>query len=108
VRKLLMLQGATRPLQIVSLMSYGHAVGAVASPRAGKAIHITFASTGRAGARSAGAAQSGLSPGEWLKLIARLGEIPDPTVARAPSSAAIPDASTPSRPSSEGSSGGHG
>jgi murein DD-endopeptidase MepM/ murein hydrolase activator NlpD len=89
VRRLLMLQGASRPQQILSLMSYPGAAGAAASPRAREAIHVAFSSPGGTGARAAGAPASALTPGEWIKLIARLGEIPDPTVARGPSSAAI-------------------
>jgi len=46
---------------------------------------------------------SGLAPSEWIKLIARLGEIPDPVVGHGPSSAAIPDAS-----SGQGAAGGNG
>jgi murein DD-endopeptidase MepM/ murein hydrolase activator NlpD len=88
VRKLLMLQGANRPRQIASLMSYPGALGALTEPSARDAIAVSFGS-GRA--QAAGASGSVLSPREWSKLVARLGEIPDPTVARAPSPAAIPD-----------------
>ncbi|MCW3069734.1 MAG: peptidoglycan DD-metalloendopeptidase family protein [Solirubrobacterales bacterium] len=108
VRKLLMLQGATRPRQIVSLMSYPGAVGAVASQRAGKAIHVAFSSPSGAGAHAAGAPSSVLTPSEWIKLIARLGEIPDPTVARGPSSAAIRDTPGPLPTSNGRQSGGNG
>jgi hypothetical protein len=54
---------------------------------------VAFAQPAGAGAtaRAARAASSALSSQEWLQLIARLGEIPDPTVQRGPSSAAIPD-----------------
>jgi murein DD-endopeptidase MepM/ murein hydrolase activator NlpD len=100
VRKLLMLQGASRPQRIVSEMSYPGAAVAVASPGARDAIHVSFSSLAAAGARAAGLGSAALSPGEWVKLIARLGEIPDPTVTRAPSSAAIRD--TPSSPGSAG------
>ena len=37
------------------------------------------------------APRAALSPGDWTRLIARLGEIPDPAVGKGPSSAAIPD-----------------
>jgi hypothetical protein len=87
VRKLLMLEGASRPRQIVSLMSYPGAAGALSSPRARTAIHVGF--TPPVTARGAQAYGSPLTPSEWIRLIARLGEIPDPTVASAPSSAAI-------------------
>jgi hypothetical protein len=92
VRKLLMLEGAARPRQIVSLMSYPGAAGALTRPSARNAIHVAFAplSTAR-GARTFGSA---LPPDQWVRLIARLGEIPDPTVANGPSQASIPTAST--------------
>jgi murein DD-endopeptidase MepM/ murein hydrolase activator NlpD len=107
VRKLLMLQGAARPQRIVSQMSYGRAVGAVTSAHARNAIRVTF-STGATGAHAAGSPASVLTPSEWIKLIARLGEIPDPTVARGPSPAAIRDAAAPAGATSERHSGGNG
>jgi hypothetical protein len=92
VRKLLMLEGAARPREIVSLMSYPGAAGALTRPSARSAIHVAFTPPGAAhGARAFGSA---LSPDQWVRLVARLGEIPDPTVASGPSQAAIPTAST--------------
>jgi transglycosylase-like protein with SLT domain len=87
VRRLLMLEGASRPRQIVSLMSYPGAAGALSRPGARSAIQVAFSPTATAhGAQSYGSA---LTPTEWIRLVARLGEIPDPTVASGPSSAAI-------------------
>jgi Transglycosylase SLT domain len=91
VRKLLMLQGVSRPHQIVSLLSYPGAPVAIASPSARAAIHLSFQAQGAESALAAGGQDSSLSPSEWIALTARLGEIPDPTVGRGPSSAAIPD-----------------
>jgi hypothetical protein len=92
VRKLLMLEGAARPREIVSLMSYPGAAGALVRPSARSAIHVAFAPPGAAhGARAIGSA---LTPEQWVKLVARLGEIPDPTVANGPSQAAIRTASS--------------
>jgi hypothetical protein len=90
VRRLLMLEGATRPREIVSLMSYPGAAGALSSPSARGAIHIAFSATSPA--HRAQLTGSALTPSEWIRLIGRLGEIPDPTVASGPSSAAIPAA----------------
>jgi len=90
VRRLLMLQGASRPRRIVSELAYPGAASAYASPSAQNAIRVTFASN-RGLAHAAGALATSLSPSEWISLVSRLGEIPDPTVARAPSAAAIPD-----------------
>jgi Transglycosylase SLT domain len=97
VRKLLTLQGASRPQRIVSLMSYPGAAGALVEPSARDDIRISFSSlSARGSAHTAGALGQTLSPDEWIKLIARLGEIPDPTVAGKPSAAAIPDTSSAS------------
>jgi murein DD-endopeptidase MepM/ murein hydrolase activator NlpD len=100
VRKLLGLQGLSRPRRILSLLDYPGTRVASASSRARDAIRVVFAAQGPA-ARSAGA-DSLLSPGQWIKLTARLGEIPDPTVARGPSAAAIPVAPGPTTGGSRG------
>ncbi|HEX3519447.1 MAG TPA: lytic murein transglycosylase [Solirubrobacteraceae bacterium] len=105
VRKLLMLQGISRPRRIVSLESYPGAPVAVASPSARNAIGLTFSAPSGA-AQAASSAGSSLAPGDWIKLIARLGEIPDPTVGRGPSAAAIPD-SPKTSPSQGAGNGGH-
>ena len=90
VRRLLMLQGLSRPRKIVSAMSYPGAAAAITSDKAAEAIRVAFAAPRSALARVAGLYSSALSPTEWSKLVARLGEIPDPTVSSKPSSAAIP------------------
>jgi hypothetical protein len=92
VRKLLMLQGAARPLRIASLLSYPGARIAVANPTARGAIAISYPPPGGTGAHAAGAVGSVLDAQGWARLIARLGEIPDPTVGHGHSSASIPDA----------------
>ena len=58
VRKLLMLQGAARPLRIVSLLCYPGARIAVARPAARSAIVVSYPPPGAAGARAAGATGS--------------------------------------------------
>jgi murein DD-endopeptidase MepM/ murein hydrolase activator NlpD len=103
VRKLLGLQGASRPQSILSLMSYPGAKVAVADPAARNAIEVSYPAPAARGARFAGALASALAPRQWVQLVARLGEIPDPTVAHAPSSSALPDAGTTER----GGSGHH-
>jgi murein DD-endopeptidase MepM/ murein hydrolase activator NlpD len=107
VRRLLTLQGAARPKRVVSELGYPGAGVAYASSRARNAIGVAF--TASAGlARTAALAGTALTPAEWIRLISRLGEIPDPTVARAPSAAAIPDSSgLPSAPGEGGTGGNH-
>ncbi len=96
IRKLLTLQGTMRPSRILSLMSYPGAPIALAAPGYGGRVHVEFtplqSGARRAGrARSAGAFSTPITPGQWIQLIARLGEIPDPKVGSGPSAAAIPD-----------------
>jgi hypothetical protein len=97
VRKLLSLQGTMKPSEIVSPTSYPGTDNTVLAPGHGD-IRVEFAPldgqarvAGAPAARAAGAFGSGITPGQWVQLIARLGEIPDPKVASGPSSAAIPD-----------------
>jgi hypothetical protein len=97
VRKLLTLQGVSKPPQIVSLMSYPGAANTLARPDAGGAIKVSFSPPRGPAAHAAALLDSALTPGGWIKLIARLGEIPNPTVASAPSAAAIPDKPGPER-----------
>ena len=95
VRKLLMLQGLSRPRRIVSLMSYTGAAGAVTSTSAADAIQVDFApSHSGLWPRQPGSTRPALTPEQWTRLIARLGEIPDPAVSSKPSAAAIPDSIT--------------
>jgi Transglycosylase SLT domain len=114
IRKLLTLQGTMKPRQIISLMSYPGTDNTLAAPGHGEGIHIEFAPLS-GGARTAGEARSAsafsaaITPGQWIQLIARLGEIPDPKVGSGPSAASIPDhpgaPSTPTTsPPSTGSS----
>jgi hypothetical protein len=105
VRKLLMLQGISRPHQIVSLLSYPGAPVAIASPNARNAIRLSFQAQGAESALAAGGQDSSLSPSEWIALTARLGEIPDPIVGRGPSSAAIPDSPVTAGGTGGGASG---
>jgi hypothetical protein len=103
VRKLLMLEGAARPREIVSLTSYPGAAGAISKPSARSSIQVAFSPLSQNGAHGARRFSSPLSPAGWIRLIARLGEIPDPTVQSAPSPAAIRDAPT----TEGGGSGNH-
>jgi hypothetical protein len=92
VHKLSELQGVMRPLQIASVTRFAGAANSVALPGYRGAIAVGFVLVGGQRARAAGFG-AGLSPAQWVKLIARLGEVPDPSVAAKPSPAATPDAS---------------
>jgi membrane-bound lytic murein transglycosylase B len=91
IRKLLTLQGSMKPHQIISLMSYPGVEDTLAKADHYNHIHVGFASEAAQSASVGGSLSSSITPGEWIKLISRLGEIPDPSVASGPSSAAIPD-----------------
>jgi murein DD-endopeptidase MepM/ murein hydrolase activator NlpD len=96
IRKLLTLQGTMKPRQIISLMSYPGTDNTLAVPGHGEGIHVEFAPLSGAAptageARSASAFSAAITPGQWIQLIARLGEIPDPKVGSGPSAASIPD-----------------
>jgi hypothetical protein len=90
IRKLLTLQGSMKPHQIISLMSYPGVDNTVAKADHYNHIHVGFSPVFATSASLAGSLSSSVTPSEWIKLIARLGEIPDPTVASGPSQAAIP------------------
>jgi murein DD-endopeptidase MepM/ murein hydrolase activator NlpD len=107
VRKLLMLQGLARPQQIISQMSYPGAVRAITNPSAGDAIRVSFVSLNAQTGHTASLFNSGLTPNQWIALVDRLGEIPDPTVGSGHSSASIPDSGGEASTSTEGGSDGN-
>jgi hypothetical protein len=88
-RKLARLQGIMKPLQIASATRFAGAANLVLPGYAG-VIHVAYAPLAGGRAHAAGARSSGLTPMQWLELVARLGEVPDPAVSSKPSPAAIP------------------
>ncbi len=99
IRKLLTLQGSMKPHQIISLMSYPGTDNTLAKADHYNHIHVGFRPLFAESARLSGALSSSITPSQWIKLIARLGEIPDPTVSSGPSAAAIPVHPDPTAPS---------
>jgi murein DD-endopeptidase MepM/ murein hydrolase activator NlpD len=89
IRRLLTLQGTMRPHQIISLMTFDGADNTLALPDHADHIHVgfrpLFGSNGKLGRQ----AQAVLKPGQWIKLIDRLGDIQNPTVRVKPSKYAI-------------------
>ncbi|HEY2282016.1 MAG TPA: lytic murein transglycosylase [Solirubrobacteraceae bacterium] len=108
IRKLLTLQGFNRPLRIVSDTNVPGSAGTVVKSSARDYVYVAFSPPSGSGARAASAFGSALSAKEWIKLIARLGEIPDPTVAGGPSSAAVADRPGTSVPGAGGATGAGG
>ncbi len=89
IRRLLTLQGSMRPHQIISLMTFDGADNTMALPDHADHIHVgfrpLFGTNGKLGAQAAAV----LKPGQWIKLIDRLGSIDNPTVRVKPSKYSI-------------------
>jgi Transglycosylase SLT domain len=91
IRALAHLQGVMKPLQIASATRVAGAPGATAAPAYAGVIHVAYTPLAGGEAHAAGVHAGGITPAQWLELVARLGQVPDPTVSPKPSSAAIPD-----------------
>lgn len=89
IQRLLNLQGTMKPHQIISLMTFKGADNTLAMSDHGDHIHIGWRplyGTNKAAAKQIDAI---LKPKQWIKLIDRLGEIDNPTVAEQPSKYAV-------------------
>ena len=95
IQRLLTLQGAMKPHQIISLMKFAGTDNTYAMSDHGDHIHVGF--------RPAGGTDDGaiLEREQWIKLIERLDAIDNPTVASAPSKYAI-ETTKPARPGRDG------
>ncbi len=87
VRRLLTLQGTMKPTQIISLMRYDGATNTLAMGDHDDHIHVGFQPLG--GTKAGRQLAAVLRPGQWIKLIDRLGEIDNPTVRTTPSKDAV-------------------
>ena len=91
VRRLLTLQGTNKPYQIVSQTRYPGTDNTLADPKVVDHVHVAFFPLYDANAALRKQVDSVLAPGQWIKLIGRLGQITEPQVSSTPSTAAIPD-----------------
>jgi hypothetical protein len=89
IRRLLMLQGTVKPNQIISLMTYKGTDNTLALGDHDDHIHVGFQPEYAPGTPAAKELASVLKPSQWVKLIDRLGQIDNPTVAKKPSKYAI-------------------
>ena len=91
IRRMLSLQGAMEPAQIISLMTYPGQSNTVAMGDHADHIHVGYDPVANEGPSRLGGKFSGamLAPGQWLKLVDRLGEIENPVVRTKPSKASI-------------------
>ncbi|MEN3282840.1 MAG: hypothetical protein V7607_3980 [Solirubrobacteraceae bacterium] len=89
IRRLLTLQGTMKPHQIISLMTFEGADNTLSLPDHADHIHVGFQPLFGTNAKLGKQLNSVLKPGQWLKLINRLGRIENPTVPTTPSKYAI-------------------
>ena len=88
VRRLLTLQGTMQPAADHLLMTYEGSDNTLAMGDHDDHIHVGFTPTRRHASRPPARAPC-CKPGQWIKLIDRLGEIDNPTVAAKPSASSI-------------------
>ncbi|HZU40590.1 MAG TPA: lytic murein transglycosylase [Solirubrobacteraceae bacterium] len=89
IRRLLTLQGAMKPDEIVSLMSYKGQSNTLALPDHANRIQVAFTPLFGANKKLSAEMKDILRPGQWVQLINRISQIPEPIVPIAPSQYAI-------------------
>jgi hypothetical protein len=89
IRRLLTLQAAMQPSEIVSLMSYKGQNNTISLPDHANRIQVAFTPLYGQNKRLSGQIKSILRPNQWIKLISRIGQIPEPVVPVTPSKFAI-------------------
>ncbi len=89
IRRLLTLQGAMQPNQIISLMSYKSQASTLALPDHSNRIQLTYTPIFGSNKRLSAQITQILKPKQWIQLISRIGQIPEPSVPTAPSKYAI-------------------
>jgi hypothetical protein len=89
IRRLLTLQGTMKPHQIISLMTFDGADNTLALPDHADHIHVGFRPLYGENKKLGKQLDSVLKPGQWIKLIDRIGAIDNPTVLTQPSKYAI-------------------
>jgi hypothetical protein len=89
IRRLLTLQGSMQPDQIISDMSYKGQSNTLALPDHKNRIQVTFTPDYGSNKKLSAQVKSLLQPGQWVQLINRISQIPEPVVPIAPSKYAI-------------------
>jgi hypothetical protein len=89
IRRLLTLQGSMRPNQIVSDISYKAQPNTLALPDHKNRIQITYTPAFGSNNKLTKQIASILQPGQWIQLINRISQIPEPVVPISPSKYAI-------------------
>ena len=89
LRRLLTLQGSMQPDEIISDMSYKGQSNTLALPDHTNRIQVTFTPDYGANKKLSNQIKSILRPGQWIQLINRISQIPEPVVPITPSKYAI-------------------
>jgi len=89
IRRLLTLQGSMQPDEIISDMSYKGQPSTLALPDHQNRIQITFTPDYGTNKKLSNQIKSILAPGQWIQLINRISQIPEPVVPITPSKYAI-------------------
>ena len=89
IQRLLTLQGTMKPHQIISLMTFDGADNTVAMSDHADHIHVGWRPLYGENKEAAKQIDAILKPKQWIKLIDRLAEIDNPTVAEQPSKYAV-------------------
>ena len=89
IRRLLTLQGAMKPDQIISLMSYKGQNSTLALPDHNNRIQVTFTPLFGTNKKLSNEIKTILKPGQWIQLINRISQIPEPVVPITPSKYAV-------------------
>ncbi|HEX6027346.1 MAG TPA: lytic murein transglycosylase [Solirubrobacter sp.] len=89
IQRLLTLQGTMKPHQIISLMTFEGADNTLAMSDHADHIHVGWRPLYGENKQAAKQIDAILKPKQWIKLIDRLGEIDNPTVAEQPSKYAV-------------------
>jgi hypothetical protein len=89
IQRLLTLQGTMKPHQIISLMQFQGTDNTLAMADHADHIHVGFRPLYGANEKASKQVDAILKPDQWIKLIDRLDEIDNPTVARKPSKYAV-------------------
>src|SRR5207248_4618673 len=80
IRRLLTLQGAMKPDQIISAMSYKGQSNTLALPDHSDRIQVSFTPLFGSNKKLSTEIKSILQPGQWTQLINRISQIPEPVV----------------------------
>jgi murein DD-endopeptidase MepM/ murein hydrolase activator NlpD len=89
IRRLLTLQGSMRPDQIISTIAYKGQSNTLALPDHKNRLQVAFTPDYGTNKKLSAQVKSLLQPGQWVQLINRISQIPEPVVPIAPSKYAI-------------------